>query len=136
MYNRLFQALKLLHEAFVARAPKDSWNLALNGIVTVQDGSERYVVIGGELAPYAEYTNENWDQFQPPLKGKKNPNEGWIEGTIEFCLPMIEQIMSGTVSIEEINDWKKKNIETKLKSDYKQHLAKLEEQNGNIRAQL
>ncbi len=136
MYNRLFQALKLLHEALVARAPKKSWNLALNGIVTVQDGTERYIVIGGEVAPYAEYTNENWDQFQPPLKGKKNPNEGWIESAIEFCLPMIEQIMSGTLTIEEIKEWKKQNIETKLKQDYKEHLEKLEEQHGNIRAQL
>lgn len=28
-------------------------------------------------APYMKYTNEPWSTFKPPLRGKKNPNEGW-----------------------------------------------------------
>lgn len=96
MKSRQYLAALYLHSALVANCPKDTWNLALNGIRIVQDAGKFYVVVGGESAPYAHFTNEKWE------KGT-NPNEGWVERTIEMCLPYIKQIMSGTISTEEVN---------------------------------
>jgi len=105
----------VLHTALVANAPKDTWNLALNSIRIVQEAGSWYIVIGGEIAPYAVYTNEPW------LRGK-NPNEGWIERTIENCMPMIRQIMSEAISKAEINEWLRDNHRRKLLHDYRTHI--------------
>src|SRR5690554_5764484 len=100
MKARQYQAALLLHTALVANAPKDTWNLALNSIRIAQEHGQWFVLIGGEIAPYAEFTNEPWERGQ-------NPNEGWIERTIEKCMPMIEQIMSGSITQAEIDEYKR-----------------------------
>ena len=93
MKSRQYQAALYLHSAFVANAPKDTWNLSMNGIRIIQEEGRFYIAIGGEPAPYAVFTNEKWE------KGS-NPNEGWIERTIEMCLPYLKEIMSGGITKE------------------------------------
>ncbi len=132
MTDRCYRAAEVLKSALVANAPKDTWNLALSSIRVVQENGSWYVLIGGELAPYAEYTNENWDQFQPPLKGKKNPNEGWIERSIEEVLPVIQQIMSGALSEAEIDEWERTNYKDKITQDFAEHIANLEQKAASL----
>lgn len=62
------------------------------------------VLIGGENAPYAPYTNESWDLFQAPLYGKKNPNEGWIDMAIQEAVPYIKSALSGQLTEKEATE--------------------------------
>lgn len=97
-----------------AEAPYDTGHLAINSIRVIEtEPSEYHVAIGGELAPYAKYTQENWDKFQAPLKGKKNPNEGWIDRGIEKTMPLIKRIMSGAITEDEAEDYMRKQGFTK-----------------------
>ena len=125
MNGKLYQCALLVQEALVANAPKDTWNLALNSIRLVQEDGEWYVLIGGEIAPYAEYTNEPWQHG-------KNPNEGWIEATLESVLPTIKQIMSGAISQVDLDEYKRTHIEKKLIADYKEHITEKERKLENI----
>lgn len=129
MVNRQYQACLVLHTALVASAPKDTGNLAHNGIRIIQDNGEWFVIIGGETAPYASATNEAWESEQ--WKGKQNPNEGWIEKTIENCLPTIRQIMSGTITEQEIEEYSKQ-YKQKIITDFSEIVAKKEKQLANI----
>lgn len=90
-------ALEYLKDVLKVFAPKDTTNLSVNGI-RIADSD--YILIGGEVAPYAVYTNESWTSGK--WNGRKNPNEGWINRAIESALPMIVNIMGGSVSEEEI----------------------------------
>lgn len=120
MTDRCYRAAEVLKSALVANAPKDTWNLALNSIRIIQENGAWYVLIGGEIAPYAEYTNEAWKQGT-------NPNEGWIERSIEEVLPVITQIMSGALSEAEIDEWERNNYKDKITQDYAEHIANLEQ---------
>ena len=90
-------ALEYLKDVLKVFAPKDTTNLSVNGI-RIADND--YILIGGEVAPYAVYTNEAW--VSERWNGRKNPNEGWINRAIESALPMLVNIMGGSVSEEEI----------------------------------
>lgn len=125
MNDKLYQCALLVQEALVANAPKDTWNLALNSIRIVQEDGTWYVLIGGEIAPYAEHTNEPWQQG-------KNPNEGWIEATLEEIRPIIKQVMSGAISQNDLEEYKRTSIEKKLIADYKEHIAEKERKLENI----
>ena len=81
-------------------APKDTGNLSINAIKSVYEDGMWQVVIGGELAPYAVYTNEAW--ISEKWKGAQNPNEGWIQNAIEVVRPAIIGIFEGTYAEEEI----------------------------------
>lgn len=59
------------------------------------------VVIGGEVAPYAIYTNEPW--ISPKWNGKENPNLYWVERALEEARTMLSMIVSGEVSEMELN---------------------------------
>lgn len=98
MINREMQALELLVAYLKAGAPYDTGNLALNSIRIIQDKDNKFaIIIGGEIADYAVYTNEAWAIG-------KNPNEGWIENTIDIALPNIKKAMSGTLTQKEYNE--------------------------------
>lgn len=125
MTDRCYRAAEVLKSALVANAPKDTWNLALNSIRVVQANGSWYVLIGGEIAPYAEYTNETW-------KKGFNPNEGWIERSIEEVLPVIRQIMSGALSEAEIDEWERTNYKDKITQDYAEHIANLEQKAASL----
>lgn len=115
MTQRIYQCCVVLHTALVANAPKDTWNLSLNSIRIVQESSNWYIAIGGEIAPYAVYTNEPWNRG-------KNPNEGWIERTINDCLPYIKKIMSGSISEAEIDEWLRNSYRKELTMQYQKHI--------------
>lgn len=85
------EACRILKQVLQARAPYDTGNLALNSIRIV--GNK--VVVGGEIAPYAPFTNEPWN------KGK-NPNENWIQRAIKEALPIIQRVLSGRASDEDV----------------------------------
>ena len=91
-----------LAQILMKNAPKRTLHLALNGIRGVQEEGEFYVVIGGEIAPYAKYTNENWDKFEKPLKGKINPHEGWIEDSLQEAMPVFKPMYAGAMTEEEM----------------------------------
>ncbi len=60
--------LRLMQDTLISVAPEYTGNLKINGIV-LQDNE---IIIGNPLVPYAVKTTSKW-------KGKKNPNEGWVE---------------------------------------------------------
>ena len=72
-----------------ANAPKDTGNLALNSIRRVEEG----IVIGGEIAPYAQKTEEY-----------NRSSKGWIKNTLESLQPTIQSIYQGLLSQEEIQN--------------------------------
>lgn len=125
MIQKQYLACQVLHGALVANAPKDTWNMALNSIRLVQEAGEWYVLVGGEIAPYAIYTNEPWSRG-------RNPNEGWIELTIERCIPIIERIMSGAITEPEIEEWQRWTFYKKLTATYREHIAKKIEELSKI----
>lgn len=110
------EALKILKLVVQARAPYDTGNLALNSIRIV--GNSLY--IGGEIADYAVFTNEPWS------KGK-NPNEGWVEKAIEEAKPIIQRVLSGKATLEDIEATQKlyKGIITDRKKMMTENLKQL-----------
>lgn len=94
---------EILKNQLIINAPKDTFNLALNAIRKVYENGLWYVVIGGELAPYAIYTNEPW--ISSRWNGKSNPNEGWIQNTIYEMTHVIELIFSGSYTDEDIDNY-------------------------------
>lgn len=57
-------------------SPYDTGNLRKQGVKQMI-GRELKIYVDTKIAPYMKYTNEPWNNFSPPLKGKQNPNEGW-----------------------------------------------------------
>lgn len=55
--------------------PRDTGNLAYNGITISVEGDFLIIEANPNIVPYIPYTNEPW--ISPKWKGKKNPNEGW-----------------------------------------------------------
>ena len=95
--TRLELAAKHLHLAFMAAAPKDTWNLTRNAIRIEFVAPDYHIVLGGEIAPYVIFTNEAWVN-RPGV----NPNEGWIDRVIEANTLFVQQIMSGAVSEDDV----------------------------------
>ena len=90
--DKEYSAIKYLQSVLQSFAPYDTGNLALNSIVVAYTGGKWHVYVGGEIADYAYFTN---------TIGR---NAGWIERAIEFSLPTIRQIMSGTLSVQEYEE--------------------------------
>ena len=68
------------------------------------------ISIGGPPAPYAVYTNEKW--VSPRWKGKKNPNEKWIDMGVQQVVKMIAEKIGGEISFnqeDEIRRWNNQN---------------------------
>ena len=58
--------------------PVDTGNMKYNAIrLTRVSENKIEVSIEASIAPYVVYTNEKW--LSPRWKGKKNPNEKWID---------------------------------------------------------
>ncbi len=90
------EACKILKLVLQARAPYDTGNLAINSIRIV----ENKVLIGGEIADYAIFTNEPW------TKGK-NPNEGWVQRAIAEAAPLIQRTLGGRATVQDVRQSKK-----------------------------
>jgi hypothetical protein len=110
-------------------APKDTWNLTINGIHTIYEDGTYYVLVGGETAPYAVSTNEKWAVG-------RNPNEGWLDKAIDTCVknafPLFFQGTYEKIDIEnlqKINDLKNavtSSYENLRKATVQKALAKAE----------
>lgn len=120
-------ACNILKTVLQAKAPYDTGNLSIHSIRIDSDGNG--VFIGGEIAPYAVYTNEAW--LSDKSNGKKNPNEGWIGKAIREAEPILKQALSGKMTREEYEEAMKKY---ELEKDRRaEHLAKvLAERRDNI----
>ena len=102
LQDKIEQASRYLQSVLKLFAPKDTGNLSLNAIRLVQvNPSEWQIIIGGEIAPYAVYTNEKWQSAR--WSGKRNPNEGWVNRAIESAKPNLNLIMSGKISVSDID---------------------------------
>lgn len=93
----------ILETACRIYTPKDTGNLSINAIKSVYEDGVWQVVIGGELAPYAVYTNEPW--ISPHWKGATNPNENWIQKAIESVRTVIVGIFQGIYTEQEISKY-------------------------------
>lgn len=100
-FDRLEQTADFLVLWLQVKAPKKSFNLTVNGIKKAYDELTGYpiIVIGGESAPYAIYTNEPW--IANRWNGKQNPNQEWIQNAIIEVIPTIQAIMSGIITQED-----------------------------------
>lgn len=100
-FDRLEQTADFLVLWLQVKAPKKSFNLTINGIKKAYDELTGYpiIVIGGESAPYAIYTNEPW--IANRWNGKQNPNQEWIQNAIIEVIPTIQAIMSGIITQED-----------------------------------
>lgn len=99
--NRLSMASSYLQKVLILRAPKDTGNLAFNSIRLVAVDSYNWqIVIGGEIAEYAIYTNEPW--ISERWGGKVNPNEGWVNRAIEDSVGILQSILDGKISQKEV----------------------------------
>jgi hypothetical protein len=114
--EKLEQASKYLQQVLKVFAPKDTGNLSLNAIRIVQVAPSKYqIIIGGEIAPYAVYTNAEW--VAQKWAGKVNPNQGWVNRAIDNAKPVLMSILSGAITLSEID-------------------SAIMEQNGILRTQL
>ena len=99
--DRLEQTADFLLTWLQIKAPKRTFNLAVNGIRKAYDDLTGYpiIVIGGETAPYAIYTNEPW--IAERWMGKQNPNQWWIQNAILEVITTIQAIMSGEITHDD-----------------------------------
>lgn len=95
------EALNILKLVLKARAPYDTGNLAINSIRIVGNA----VYIGGEIADYAVFTNEPWTADK--WHGAKNPNKGWVQKAIQEAAPIIQRVLSGKATKEDIQAFQK-----------------------------
>lgn len=121
----VYEACRILKSVLQARAPYDTGNLAMNSIRIDQNRGR--VIVGGEIADYAVYTNEPW--MSDKWNGKQNPNEGWINKSIEEAVPIIQRVLSGRASEKEVNDilTKYKDIRAERKAQYLEYLRRIKE---------
>ena len=97
--DMIYEACRILKQVLQARAPYDTGNLAMNSIRI--DRNRGCVLIGGQdIAPYAPFTNEPWTSAK--LEGRQNPNEGWVQKAIEEALPIIQRVLSGKATDEDV----------------------------------
>ena len=89
MIDLVYEACKILKTILQARAPYRTGNLAINGIRIV-DRSR--VVIGGEIADYAIFTN------------KRGSKKGWVENAIQEAVPIIQRVLSRQATPENIKE--------------------------------
>lgn len=145
--QRFEQACQYIKSQLVIDAPFDTGNLAFNGIKTSQDNGEYHIVIGGENAPYAIYTNEKWEHKEILMgnfkKGQTikrmrtwdNPNEGWIQKSIQKSKPMVQRIMQGSISKEDFEkELQKQN--SLISARLEKHIEILKKQEEKLKRRL
>ena len=106
----LYKATKTAYKYFKSKAPVDKGNLRDHGISFEKTGRNQYTIsIGAPGAPYAVYTNEVW--VAPRWKGKRNPNEHWIDKAVEEAVLLIAEEVGGKLAtIDGSEDrWKNKS---------------------------
>lgn len=80
--SRLVSIATMAYNHLKNSCPVDTGNMKYNAIrLTRLSGNKIEVSIEASIAPYVVYTNEKW--LSPRWKGKKNPNEKWIDDAAE-----------------------------------------------------
>ena len=89
-----------------SQTPYRSGNLRTHGVTMRRVANNVWeIYIDVDQAPYMKYTNENWNQFRPPLQGKKNPNEGWWNRVCEEVMDRMARILGAQLEKgEKTND--------------------------------
>lgn len=94
----IYQISKNACDTIKSQSPFDTGNLRYNGINLQKTGKNEYTIsIGAPDAPYAVYTNEVW--VSPRWKGRKNPNEHWIDLAVQRVLGDILSSTGGALSL-------------------------------------
>ena len=90
LWEQIKVEVMLMMAAF---APYRTGYLKNNAIelIEIENGFE--ISISDRVVNYVPYTNEQWTH--PRWKGKKNPNEGWIEEGFSEIVMYIEQSLAG-----------------------------------------
>lgn len=101
--ERFLAACEYLREFLILRTPVDTGNLAHRGIhmIFINKHHAR-IIIGGEAAPYAIFTNSPWTS--PKWNGKTNPNQGWVEDAVKDATGIVKQILGGNITQEEYEE--------------------------------
>jgi len=87
-------------QIFQAIVPIDTGNLRYNATNYDSTGERSCeFIVDGNIAPYAVFTNEPW--LSPRWGGKKNPNEGWVQGGVELVAMYLSQQLGGAPIIWE-----------------------------------
>lgn len=121
MYSdHIVDIAELIVSMLIAKAPKDTWNMVNTIGYIVYDDNNIEILVGGEYAPYAPYTNEKWnppiDIYYKNVKGKKvprtqteinklksrftggqNPNEGWFDLVLKQVMVDLASQFEGAV---------------------------------------
>lgn len=101
MWSKLYLAQDVIMSVLKANCPFKTGNLSKS----INAENERLVItIGDDTVQYAPYTNESWNNFQPPLQGHTNPNEGWINRALEIALPIVESLLQGSITEAEAEE--------------------------------
>lgn len=106
MWKKLYLAQDIILAHLRVYCPVRTGNLAAT---ITPDNNSLVITIGDENVQYAPFTNESWDNFAPPLKGHKNPNEGWINKALDAALPIVDKFFAGSVTEEEAKEIVKAN---------------------------
>lgn len=118
-----FKIAQYIESALKTDAPKDTWNLTNNGIRAVQQSLKWVVLVGGEPADYAIKLNE---------EGK---HKGWVNKTIERCMPTIKNILSDNITNEEMEDLLEQE-NNKLQDKLQKHIERKERELNDIRTSV
>ena len=92
-FERLcMQAVQKVREC----APRDTGNLANNGVNYVWEDEKTFVIyVDEDVAPYMPFTNEPW--ISPKWNGKQNPNEAWWQDAVKIVVETIQRDYKGEV---------------------------------------
>ena len=96
MKRKILRAVYEACDYIKSVAPFDTGNLRDTIEVFEVSKNEYEIRIGGELAPYAVYTNETW--VAPRWHGRKNPNEHWINLAVDEIVRRIAAVLGGEIS--------------------------------------
>ena len=81
-------------QIFRSIVPIDTGNMRYNATNYMNMGGlSCQIKVDGNIAPYAVYTNAPW--VSPRWHGKKNPNEGWVQGGLELVAMYLSQQLGG-----------------------------------------
>lgn len=86
-----------MYQAITIETPFDTGNLRWNGLNLDRTASGWRIWVDADdpkaVAFYMKYTNEDWNNFAPPLFGKVNPNQGWWNRqAVEFVHRLAEEL--------------------------------------------
>lgn len=103
-YDKIRAACRAALASIKKAAPIDTGNLRQSIKIIYGRGEIRIYVSGSDgdprkkadgMAPYMKYTNEPWGNFAPPLRGKKNPNEGWFDRSVHDAASKMASMLGG-----------------------------------------